>query len=101
MNIGKAIKLIRTRLAITQAELARRCNCSQTSLSQIETGRKRPNQRTINKICTSLEIPESIIYIVGMQPEDVPESKKSVFYVVYPTIKKLALQMVEPDPLPV
>src|SRR6201996_4892119 len=97
MNIGLAIKSIRKKLSITQYELAEKCNLSQTSLSQIETGVKRPSQRTINKICMVLDIPESILYIVAMQETDVPPSKKGVYELVYPSIKSLALQMVSSE----
>ena len=97
MNIGLAIKTIRKRLAITQYELADKCELSQTSLSQIETGVKRPSQRTITKVCTVLDIPESVIYIVAMQETDVPTSKKGVYDIVYPSLKNLALQMVSAE----
>lgn len=97
MNIGSAIKSIRKKMSITQYELAEKCDLSQTSLSQIETGVKRPSQRTISKVCTVLDIPESIIYIVAMQEVDVPPSKKSVYELVYPSIKSLALQMVSSE----
>ena len=97
MNIGSAIKSIRKKLAITQYELAEKCDLSQTSLSQIETGIKRPSQRTISKVCAVLDIPESIIYIVAMQESDVPPSKRGVYELVYPSIKSLALQMVSSE----
>ncbi len=97
MNIGSAIKSIRKKLSITQYELAEKCDLSQTSLSQIETGIKRPSQRTIAKVCAVLDIPESIIYIVAMQESDVPPSKRGVYELVYPSIKSLALQMVSSE----
>lgn len=99
MNIGSAIKSIRKKLSITQYELAEKCDLSQTSLSQIETGIKRPSQRTISKVCSVLDIPESIIYIVAMQESDVPASKRGVYELVYPSIKSLALQMVSSEHL--
>ena len=99
MNIGLAIKSIRKKLSITQYVLADRCELSQTSLSQIETGVKRPSQRTISRVCMVLDIPESIIYIVAMQEADVPPSKKGVYELVYPAIKSLALQMVSAEHL--
>ncbi len=99
MNIGSAIKSIRKKLSITQYELAEKCDLSQTSLSQIETGIKRPSQRTIAKVCNVLDIPESIIYIVAMQETDVPPSKRGVYELVYPSIKSLALQMVSSEHL--
>lgn len=94
MNIGIAIKSIRKQLGITQYELADRCQLSQTSLSQIENGIKRPSQRTIKKLCEVLEVPESVIYILGMQETDVPTSKKNVYDLIFPSIKNLALQIV-------
>ncbi len=97
MNIGAAIKSIRKKMGITQYELAEKCDLSQTSLSQIETGLKRPSQRTITKVCSVLDIPESIIYIVAMQESDVPASKRGVYDLVYPSIKSLALQMVSAE----
>lgn len=99
MNIGTAIRSIRKKLSITQYELAEKCELSQTSLSQIETGLKRPSQRTITKVCSVLDIPESIIYIVAMQESDVPASKRGVYELVYPSIKSLALQMVSSEHL--
>jgi len=94
MNIGKSIKTIRRQLKITQYELAEKCGISQTSLSQIETGIKRPSQKTISKICAALDIPESMIYILAMQEADVPASKKNIYQLLFPSIKSLALQIV-------
>ncbi len=94
MNLGYAIKTIRRQLGITQYELAERCNISQTSLSQIENCVKKPSDRTIKKVCHVLEIPESVIYILGMQETDVPSSRKSVYDLLFPSIRNLALQIV-------
>lgn len=97
MNIGIAIRSIRRQLDITQYELADRCNISQTSLSQIENGVKRPSTRTIKKVCEVLDVPESIIYILGMQDTDVPNSRKDVYEMLFPSIKNLALQIVSDE----
>jgi transcriptional regulator with XRE-family HTH domain len=94
MNIGYAIKSIRRQLDITQYDLAEKCGISQTSLSQIENCIKRPSNRTIKKICEVLEIPESVIYIIGMQDTDVPSSRKDVYDMIFPSIRNLALQIV-------
>lgn len=99
MNIGLAIKSIRKKLSITQYELAEKCGISQTSLSQIETGVKRPSHKTLDKICLVLDIPESIIYIIAMEDADVPPGKRGIYDVVYPSIKSLALQMVNSEHL--
>jgi transcriptional regulator with XRE-family HTH domain len=94
MNLGKAITLVRKQLGIKQYELAELASISQTSLSQIETGFKRPSPRTLTKICAALEIPDSVLYILGMQDTDVPESKKKIYALIFPSIKSLTMQMV-------
>ena len=97
MNLGLAIKMVRREKAITQYELADMCGVSQTSLSQIETGTKRPSPRTIKKICEVLSVPESILYILGMQDSDVPESKQGIYNLIFPSIQNLALQIVSDE----
>lgn len=97
MNIGIAIRSIRRQLGITQYELAEKCNISQTSLSQIENGIKRPSTRTIKKVCEVLEVPESVIYILGMQETDVPVSRKNVYDMLFPSIRSMALQIVSSE----
>jgi len=94
MNLGVAIKSIRKKLNITQFDLAEKCNISQTSLSQIETGLKRPSSKTLKKICDVLDVPESVVYILAMQETDVPSSKASIYNMLFPSIKSLALQIV-------
>jgi transcriptional regulator with XRE-family HTH domain len=81
-------------MGITQYELADKCSISQTSLSQIENGIKRPSNRTIKRVCEVLDVPESVIYILGMQETDVPVSKKGVYDMLFPSIRNLALQIV-------
>ena len=51
MNIGKVIKELRKERGFSQIELANICNLTQTSLSQIETGAKRPTSKNLKKIC--------------------------------------------------
>ncbi|MES2702826.1 MAG: helix-turn-helix transcriptional regulator [Bacteroidota bacterium] len=100
MSIGKAIKSIRKKRSLSQAELARRISLSQTSLSQIETDAKRPSQRTIERLCKELDIPESVLYIAAMQYFEVPEKYKAAYDLILPSIRMLALQLVEPRHLP-
>lgn len=76
MNIGNAIKIIRTKKKMTQAELCTMCGISQTSMSQIENGYKKPKNATIKKICHGLDVSESLVYILAMQTTDIPPNKK-------------------------
>lgn len=97
MNLGSAIRLVRKEVGVTQAELAERSKLSQTSLSQIETGTKNPSTRTIKRICNALDVPESLVYILGMNDTDVPESKQHMYKMLFPSIKSLALQIISTE----
>jgi transcriptional regulator with XRE-family HTH domain len=93
MKFGGAIKLLRKRLNITQVELAVMCNIAAASMSAIETDKKRPSRSTLKKICSALDIPESIIYILGMEVSDIPDSKREVFNTIGAAMRNLAIQI--------
>jgi transcriptional regulator with XRE-family HTH domain len=97
MHIGSAIRCIRKKVSLSQYELSQRCDITQTALSQIEVGVKMPSQRTLEKICNALEIPEFMIYILALEQEDISDSKREAYNVVYPIIQNLLLQMAMPS----
>jgi transcriptional regulator with XRE-family HTH domain len=97
MNIGSAIRTIRIKMHLSQVELAKRCQLSQTSLSQIENNNKKPSARTLKRICEELQVPESIIYILAMENIDVPESRKKIYDVLFPAITAMAMQIIGTD----
>jgi len=94
MNIGVAIKFVRNQLGISQEELSKKTGISQTSISQIENGIKAPSKKTISKICNVLQIPEAVLYIVGIENTDFPNSRKELFNELFPQIKELAVQII-------
>jgi transcriptional regulator with XRE-family HTH domain len=89
MNIGKAIKELRKEKGISQTEFAELCGLTQTSLSQIETGTKRPNPKNLSKICKNLQIPEMYLYLLGAEETDVPTRNKELYKHLFPTIKTM------------
>jgi len=93
MNIGQAIKQIRTGKSLTQIQLSKITVISQTSLSQIEKGIKRPSQKNLTKICRALDVPETIVYFYGLEESDVPEKKKKVYSVVYPVVQEMVKKL--------
>ncbi|MFN8288960.1 MAG: helix-turn-helix transcriptional regulator [Chitinophagaceae bacterium] len=94
MNIGNAIKQVRQHFEISQVELSDRTGLSQTSISQIESGAKNPSKSSIRKICEAFEIPEAILYVMGMEDSDVPPSRKYAYKELYPEMKNFAIQMI-------
>lgn len=93
MNIGKAIKELRIGKNLNQTELARRCELTQTSLSQIESGAKRPNPSTLKKLCDFFEIPEAVVYLIATDESDIPEHKRAIFEKMFPNLKKALIDM--------
>lgn len=94
MNIGKAIVKLRKAKKLSQGDLAKICKISQTSLSQIEKGYKKPRTTTLKKISKALDIPETIIHFSGLEISDIPKSKKYLFKELYPVVEKLIEQLV-------
>jgi transcriptional regulator with XRE-family HTH domain len=93
MKIGIAIRTVRTKLGISQEELSSRSGLSQTTISQIENGLKSPTQRSLKKICTAMDTPEAVLYILAMDETDIPPNRKEAFDMLYPQIRELAVQI--------
>lgn len=94
MKIGPAIKQIRKQIGLTQTQLSAATGISQTSLSKIESGESTPAKKNLEKIAAALDVPTSVIYIIGMEDADVPTKRKKMYSLLFPTIKKLALDIV-------
>ena len=94
MNLGLAIKEIRKQKSLSQTELAKKASLSQTALSQIEGG-KRPGINTLKKISKALEIPESLIYVMAIEKQDVPTKKQTLYDSLFPVIKSLIMQIAQ------
>lgn len=94
MNIGIAIKRIRTEKGISQSDFAQKIGLSQTSLSLIENGVKRPSAKNLAKICESLEVPEQILYLYNLKVEDVPASKQELYKMLFPVVEDLITKLI-------
>ncbi len=93
MNIGNAIKELRRERQLSQRELASASGLTQTSLSQIESGLKRPNPGTLKKLCEFFELPEAAIYLLATDLSDIPKEKQTLFEDIFPNIKKVLIDM--------
>jgi len=63
ISIAKQIKLIRSAIGMTQAQLGMRLNCKQTVVARIESETSDPNIGTLNRIATALNC-ELIVFLV-------------------------------------
>jgi|SRR6185437_9248555 len=99
MNIGKAIRELRVTKGLNQSELASACQLTQTSLSQIENGIKRPNPGTMKKICAYFNIPELVIYLLATEEADIPETKRLMYQNIFPDIKNILVNLFQDSAL--
>jgi transcriptional regulator with XRE-family HTH domain len=79
MNIGEAIKEMRTDRGLSQKELAKRAGISATAVCNIEKGHSFPSKETIKAICDAIGIPVSWLLFSSITEEDVPEEKRAIF----------------------
>lgn len=70
MNIGKAIKLCRTRRGLSQAQLAKDAECSVSYLSLLENSQRDPTLSTVGKIALSLNVPIGILFFLGAEKNE-------------------------------
>ena len=93
MNLGGTIKAIRKQAGMSQGQLTAHTGLSQTSISQIENGVKRPSKSSLQKICKALEVPEAVLYILALEDKDVPKARKKLFDDIYPEIRELTIKL--------
>ena len=74
MNIGEAIKFLRSRRNVSQVELAEKVEITQGFLSLIEKGEREPGFELVKKIADTLKVPEQLIFLLTCQ--NTPKQKR-------------------------
>lgn len=67
MDIGKAIKTIRSRHKVSQQVLAKEIGVSQGYLSLIEKGLREPGFSLVNQIANTLNVPPQFIFLLACE----------------------------------
>lgn len=70
MNVGQAIKMCRSRRGLSQAELARRAECSISYLSLLENNQRDPSLSTVGKLAMALNVPMGILFFLAAEKND-------------------------------
>lgn len=95
MNIGQAIRNLRSKQGMTQTELARRVGVSVNAVSAWETGKTFPPKDTIKRICEALGVPTSYLLISTLEEKDVPEDMRVLYRALITPLKDLLLEDVK------
>ncbi|MEK6782858.1 MAG: helix-turn-helix transcriptional regulator [Bacteroidota bacterium] len=94
MKIGATISRLRKMKNLTQEQFAEQIDLSPTSLSQIESGKKRPNSSTLNRICGALGISELHLYFLSLDETDIPENKRDLYHKIKDPLKSLVESLI-------
>lgn len=92
MNIGMAIRTLRTKLGMTQAELAAHVGMSENTVSKWELGKAMPPMESIKKICDAFGVPESYLMFSTVEESDMPESKRVLYRALVEPLKNELLE---------
>lgn len=86
MKIGNAIKILRLKESLLQQEFAERIGITQTYLSQIELGHKKPSMELLENMAKNLKLPLPIMFWFGMELKDIEETKVDAYKMLKPSI---------------
>ncbi len=70
MNYGKALRMARAMSGIQQKRLANRAGLHPSHISLIESGRRIPSVRSIEKLSRALGIPSHLFTLLASDPGD-------------------------------
>lgn len=88
MDIGQAIKALRTERGWTQGQLAERCEMSTNAVCSIETGKAYPPKGTIERFCRALGVPVASVVLASIEDADFPEEKRVLCRALFEPLKK-------------
>jgi transcriptional regulator with XRE-family HTH domain len=92
MNIGNSIRELRKSNGMSQEDLAVKAKLTQAALSQIERG-KRPGLDTTKRLAKALKVPESLLYAMAIEREEVPEENRPLYDSLFPVIQNMIKQL--------
>ena len=89
MNIGEVVETFRRKRKIKQVELAKEVGITQSHLSMIEGNKTAASIGTLTEIAKVLGIPVQLLMVYSLSPNQMPDSKKEVYYKLMPLITEI------------
>lgn len=78
MSLGDRIREMREDQGLNQSELAERVGTSQSTISQLEKGKRNPSYRTLQNVADALAV--SVSYLLGEEElEELSEEEEAFF----------------------
>lgn len=79
-------------MKVSRKELAERSNLSVTALYNIENNLSFPSKDTIDRLCSSLNIPVSFLMFYSITEDDIPEEKRTSFRFLQEPTKQFLME---------
>jgi len=90
MNLGQAIIHLRVnRMSQTQDLFAHNVGITQTYLSQIENGKKKPSTDLLQRIAEYVDVPLPVLFWFSITESDVKKKRLEAFRLLKPTTDAL------------
>lgn len=89
MNYGKSIRQFRVNLNQTQSEFSAGVGITQTYLSQIETGKKKPSTDVLERIADYSGVDMPIMLFFASEEADIREDKREAYRLLKPAMDGL------------
>lgn len=92
MNYSKAIRVARALADVPQHELAKRISVDSSLVSMLESGKRKPSLKTLEKISTALGIPFHLFTLLASEPGDVENADSETLHRLAVGLSKLLLR---------
>ena len=93
MNLGNAIKTVRKNKGLKQKQFCELIGITQSYLSGIENGNKKPSIDVLEKIAETVNIPIPVLFWFTVSEDDVNERKLEMFKLLKPSVDKLITEL--------
>jgi transcriptional regulator with XRE-family HTH domain len=91
MNYSKAIRIARALADVPQRELAKRISVDSSLVSMLESGKRKPSLKTLEKISTALGIPFHLFTLLASEAHDVRDADAQTVHRLAVGLSKLLL----------
>jgi transcriptional regulator with XRE-family HTH domain len=95
MNTGKAFKFLREDQRMTQRQAAKRSGLSAAYIGRIENNKNEPSKKAREKLMRALGVHPIQVWLRSIEPEDIPEDKRHLYFKLFPAIEGLVSLMVD------
>ncbi|WP_435307225.1 helix-turn-helix domain-containing protein [Pseudoxanthomonas sp. LjRoot125] len=91
MNVGRAIRLCRTKRGASQGAVARQASCSVSYLSMLENNKRDPTLSTLIRVAQALQVPVGLLFFLASEQEDLgPIDEKTAGKLMQSVLASLA-----------